>query len=249
MKILIYGIGGTMGKILYNCAQESTDIEVVCGVDKFAIPQNYQIPVYADCTSVKENVDCIIDFSVHSAVYDYLPYAVKNKVACVIASTGHTKEELDYIKENSKFIPILKSGNMSLGINLLLQISKFLAKSIGDIADIEIVEQHHNKKADAPSGTALLLADGIKSQLPESEYVLGRNGMSKRQPKEIGINAIRGGTIVGKHEVMFIMNNEIITLKHEAENKSVFAYGSLNAGRFIIKQSPNLYSMEDIYKD
>ena len=136
---------------------------------------------------------------------------------------------------------------MSLGINLLLQMSKLCAKVLGDKADIEIIEQHHNKKLDAPSGTALLLADGIKSVNPEYEYNIGRNGLSPRKKNEIGINAVRGGTIVGKHDVMFILDNEVITLKHEAESRQIFANGSISAAKFIVKQTPGLYSMEDLF--
>lgn len=250
MNILFYGVCGTMGRTFVSCATDIADIDLICGVDKYIKnPENYSFPIYSDCSQITENVDCIIDFSVHTSIYDYLPYAVKNNIPCVIATTGFTQEELSYIEEQSKTIPILKSGNMSLGINTLLQLSKICSKILGDKADIEIVEQHHNKKLDSPSGTALLLADGIKEELQDHTYILGRSGMQKRTPTEIGINSIRGGTIVGKHEVMFIMNNEIITLKHEAESKSVFAYGSMNAARYIVKQKPGLYSMENLFQN
>lgn len=247
MKIIFYGIGGAMGKVFASCAQAEDDIEIVCGIDKFPENCSYPFPVYSSCEKITEKADCIIDFSVHTCIYDYIPFAVKNNIPCVIATTGFSTEELDFIKQSSEKIPILRSGNMSLGVNTLLQLVKLCARALGDKADIEIVEQHHNRKVDAPSGTALLLADGIKSVLPSSNYVLGRSGMKKREKGEIGISAVRGGTIVGKHEVMFIMNNEVITLKHEAESRSVFALGSMNAARFIVKQKPGLYSMEDLF--
>ncbi len=247
MKVIFYGIGGAMGRVFQAAAKETDDITIVCGIDKNPEKCSFEFPVYSSCKEITEKADCLIDFSFHTCVRDYLPFAVKNNIPCVIASTGFDKDELALIDDAAKLIPVLKSGNMSLGINLVLQLAKFCAKTLGDKADVEIIEQHHNRKADAPSGTALLLADGIKSVLPSSEYVFGRHGNAKRQPGEIGINAVRGGTIVGKHEVMFIMNNEIITIKHEAESRSVFALGSMNAARFIVKQPNGLYSMEDMF--
>lgn len=247
MNILIYGIGGRMGRVVYSTINSDNELNVVCGVDKFLDNNDFNVPVYKEIKDVKEKIDCIIDFSNHVNVNDYLPYAKEKNIPCVIASTGFDVNELQLINETSKYIPILKSGNMSLGINLLLQMSKLCAKVLGDKADIEIIEQHHNKKLDAPSGTALLLADGIKSVNPEYEYNIGRNGLSPRKKNEIGINAVRGGTIVGKHDVMFILDNEVITLKHEAESRQIFANGSISAAKFIVKQTPGLYSMEDLF--
>lgn len=247
MNIIFYGVGGAMGKVFQSTAKECDDMSIVCGIDKNPEKCSFGFPVYSSCKEITEKADCLIDFSFHTCVKDYLPFAVKNNLPCVIASTGFDEEELALIEDAAKKIPILKSGNMSLGINLVLQLAKYCAKTLGDKADVEIIEQHHNRKADAPSGTALLLADGIKSVIPSSEYVLGRSGNAKRKPGEIGISAVRGGTIVGKHEVMFIMNNEVITIKHEAESRSIFALGSMNAARFIVKQNPGLYSMEDMF--
>lgn len=249
MKIIFYGIGGAMGRNFQSAAKDVPDMEIVCGIDLYPEKCDFPFPVYKSCKEINVTADCIVDFSMHACIYDYLPYAVEHKIPCVIASTGFNDEELAYIQKQSAFIPILRSGNMSLGVNLVLQLAKLCAKTVGNQSDIEIVEQHHNRKADAPSGTALLLADGIKSVLPDSQYVLGRNGYSKRQKGEIGISAVRGGTIVGKHEVMFIMNNEVITIKHEAESRSVFALGSMNAARFIVRQQPGLYSMEDMFNE
>ena len=249
MKVIFYGIGGAMGKIFRAAAQQTTDMEIVGGIDLYPEKCDCPFPVYHSCKEMSLDADCIIDFSMHACIYDYLPYAVEHKIPCVIASTGFNSDELRYIEEQSKYIPILKSGNMSLGVNVVLQLAKMCAKSLGEKADIEIVEQHHNRKADAPSGTALLLADGIKSVLPDSEYVMGRSGQCKRQKGEIGISAVRGGTIVGKHEVMFIMDNEVITIKHEAESRTIFALGSMNAARFIVKKQPGLYSMEDMFNE
>lgn len=248
MKILIYGIGGAMGRAL-TCALQGSD-DRYCGVDIFADPTEFEVPVYKDCSNIPEKVDCIIDFSVRTGVFDYIPYALNHNIPCVIATTGYDKEELNYIADASKVIPIFKTGNMSIGINLLLKLVKEAAKTLKHSANIEIVEQHHSNKVDAPSGTALMLADGIKTVLPESDYVYGRVGITgKRTPNEIGIHSIRGGSIVGKHEVMFIMDKEIVTLKHETESKSVLANGSINAAHFIVKQAPGMYSMEDMLKN
>ena len=248
MKILVYGIGGAMGHNVVNAAKESKDVEVVCGVDKFYAGNDLPCPVYPSCADVTEKIDCIVDFSVPQAIYDYLPFAIKNKVPCVIATTGYAEADEEYIKEASKNIPILKSGNLSMGINLLLHLSKEAAKVVGNMADIEIVEQHHNKKKDAPSGTALLLADGIRTVLPDKENKLGRAGMGRRAENEIGIHAVRGGTIVGKHTVMFIMNGEVVSLTHEAESKMMLAQGGLTAARFITKKESGLFSSSDMFE-
>lgn len=251
MKIAIYGIGGHMGKVLYNCIQSNGKDQVLCGIDKFADKNEFCVPVYNKCREMNENdlPDVIIDFSVREAIYDYLPYAVKHKIPCVIATTGYNTEESTYIQSYSKLIPIFKSGNMSVGINVILRLAKLGAQMLGENADIEIIEQHHNQKVDAPSGTALLLADGIKSVTKDMNYVCGRNGyVGKRTDNEIGIHSVRGGSVVGKHEVLFMMNNEVITIKHEAESKTVFALGSINAAHFVVGKEPGLYNMDDMLK-
>lgn len=245
MKIIIYGIGGAMGKFVYEAA--CREDEVVCGVDKFADKSKFPVPVYASCKEISENADCIIDFSVREAIYDYLPYAVEHKIPCVIATTGYDEKELVYIEQAASSIPVFKSGNMSVGINVLLRIAKLAASVLGNQADIEIVETHHHRKVDAPSGTALLLADGIKKVLPDKQYVYGRYGHTgKRKPEELGIHALRGGTVVGKHEISFFMNSEVITVKHEAESRAVFAEGSLSAARFLFGKKPGMYDMDDM---
>ena len=250
MKIAIYGIGGHMGTVLYNCIRSNGNDEVLCGIDKFADKTKYCVPVYNNCREMGQNKpDVIIDFSVREAIYDYLPYAVKNKIPCVIATTGYNTEESTYIQNDAKLIPIFKTGNMSLGINVILHLAKIGAQMLANKADIEIIEQHHNQKVDAPSGTALLLADGIKSVTKDMDYVCGRSGLvGKRTDKEIGIHSVRGGSVVGKHEVLFLMNDEIISIKHEAQSKTVFALGSINAAHFIVDKEPGLYDMDDMLK-
>lgn len=247
MNIAIYGIGGKMGKALVSCLAASSGAEAVCGVDKFADPKEFSVPVYESSAEIREKVDCIIDFSVREAIYDYLPYALRNKISCVIATTGFNAEEYAYIVKAAESIPVFKTANLSVGINVLLRLAKIGAEILGKAADIEIIEQHHNQKVDAPSGTALLLADGIKSVIKDTEYVFGRHGHTGKRPSgEMGIHAVRGGSVVGKHEVLFMLDNEVITLKHEAESKAVLAGGSIDAARFIMGKKPGIYDMEDM---
>lgn len=250
MNILIHGIGGTMGKIVYNCLKEETDVKACCGVDKMLEENNFDIPVYNSCDEVEMHVDCIIDFSMHKCVYDFIPFAIKNNIPCVVATTGLNDEEQEYINQASKKIAIFQTGNMSLGVSLMVQLVKNAALMLGDKADIEIIEMHHNKKVDAPSGTAKMLADAVKSELPSSQFIYGRNGIvGKRTKNEVGIHAIRGGSIVGKHEVLFILNNEVIKISHESESKVIFAKGSINAARYLVTKNNGIYSMEDLLSD
>ncbi|MGI6213791.1 MAG: 4-hydroxy-tetrahydrodipicolinate reductase [Christensenellales bacterium] len=247
MRVLIYGISGKMGKVLYNCLKESNEAEATCGVSKYLNPLEFDIPTYYECKEVDVDVDVIIDFSVTQALSDYLPYAVAKKIPCVIATTGYSEEERERIKKAGEQIAVFNTGNMSLGISVLLKLARETAKALEGKADIEIIEHHHNQKVDAPSGTALMLADGIKKELPNSKYVYGREGYcGQRSKEEIGIHALRGGSVVGKHEVIFYLNKEVITLKHEAESKEIFAQGAIKAAQFIVRQSPGVYSMEDL---
>ncbi len=236
-----------MGHYVRLSAEKTDDIQVLCGVDKFYTGNEFSFPVYKSTAEIAEKPDCIVDFSVPQGIYDYLPYAVQNGIPCVIATTGYSEEDYAFIRQCSEKIAILQSGNLSVGINLLLRLVKETAALLGNSADIEIVETHHNKKKDAPSGTALLLANGIREVLPDHENHLGRAGVGKRERKEIGISAVRGGTVVGKHAVSFFMDGESITLSHEAENKSILSDGSLTAARFIVKQRAGLYSASSMF--
>lgn len=247
MNILIYGISGTMGRIVYNTLKNHSTCIGVCGVDKFAKQEDFNIPVYQNVFDVKEKVDCIIDFSVKEALPDILTYCKSNKTPCVLCTTGYNEKELELINEASKEIAIFRSGNMSVGVNALVKLVKEATKLLGMNSDVEIIEQHHNKKVDAPSGTAMMLADAVKSEIEDLRIVNGRQGIcGKRTKNEIGMHAVRGGTIVGKHEVMFIMNNEVVTLKHESENKGIFAEGAIHAAEFLVKQPAGLYNMQDM---
>lgn len=248
MKILIYGINGKMGKILYDAVKEENKDTVICGVDKFGDGKYFDCPVYTDCSAIPEKPDCIIDFAVKDAIYDYLPYAVENSVPCVIAATGHDEMDLIFIKKAAESIPVFKSGNMSLGINLLIKLAEIAASVLGDKADIEIIEQHHRRKADAPSGTALMIADAIKKIIPDETFVIGRNENSgKRRRGDLGISSVRGGTVAGKHEVSFFMDGEVVSIKHEAEDRTIFANGSIAAARFIVTKEKGLYNSKDLF--
>lgn len=247
MRILIYGISGRMGKVLYNCLKDGKQGEATCGVAKYLNPLEFDIPTYVECAEVDVDVDVIIDFSIKEALADYLPYALAKQIPCVIATTGYDEQDQVQIAKAAKRIPIFISGNMSLGINVLLKLAKQTAHLIGEKADIEIVEQHHNQKVDAPSGTAIMLANGIKEELSDSKYVFGREGFTgERSREEIGIHALRGGSVVGKHEVIFYLNKEVITLKHESESREILAQGAIDAAHFIVKQKPGLYNMNDL---
>jgi len=246
MKILIYGIGGKMGKILADRIYELKRDEVIGGVDEFSDGANCKCPVYkniAEYTAENDTPDCIIDFSSHTAVYDYLPYAVKNKIPCVIAATGQTAEDENYILKSSEKTPIYKSGNMSIGISLLLKLVTEAEKFLGPLTDVEIVETHHRRKKDSPSGTALMIAKAIQAVATDTNLLLGRKPEDgQRKPGEIGISSIRGGTVAGTHEVKFLLDNEVITVSHNAEDRTIFADGSLRAAHFIQNKENGLYN-------
>ena len=233
-----------MGKVLCSMIEESENRTVAAFVSaEFETEKEKHI--YQSIGEVTEKADCIIDFSHHSATKELCDYAVKNTLPLVIATTGHTEEENAMVSEAAKTIPVFKSGNMSLGVALVACLSKIAAKAFPD-ADIEIVEKHHNQKLDVPSGTALLLADSIKQVKKDSEYVIGRHENGKRKKNEIGIHSLRMGNEVGTHEVIFAMGSQVITIKHEAENRGLFAEGALSAADFLVKQEPGLYCMDDI---
>ena len=247
MKILICGIGGRMGKAVLTEAIKAGH-NVVCGVDAFANTSAFPCPVYKDFEAVKEIPDCVIDFSTHTAVRGLLPFCEKHNIPVVLATTGFDAEEEGIIKEAAKKIAIFRSGNMSVGVYVLQQLTKLAAKLLPN-ANIEIIEQHHNQKIDAPSGTALMLAESAKNGRDMS-LVCGREGLvGKRTDTEIGMHSVRGGTVVGKHDVMLMMGQEVITLRHEAESRTVFALGSIRAAEYMVTLSqPGIYNMSDMLK-
>lgn len=248
MKILLSGFGGFMGKEVVKLAQNNyLNASITMGVDAF-FNEPSEIPCVKTFLEASTDVDLIVDFSHHTVVKELLEFAVKNNIPAVIATTGHTEEEKELIYSASKSIPVFYAANYSIGVSLLVNLAKITAKTMTG-ADIEIVEIHHNRKIDAPSGTALMLYEGIKEVLPNSFAVMGRSGSSKRVANEIGIHSLRMGNVVGEHQVIVSTANQTITLKHEAHNRSLFAEGALTAGDFLIKQTAGLYNMKDLLKD
>ena len=242
MNIIISGAAGRMGKELARLASESyRNANAVAGFDIAPVTDN-AFPIYSDWNAVGEKADCIVDFSHHAATHALLEYAVKTNTPVVLATTGHTEEELAEIREAAEKIPVFHSANMSLGIALLAELAKMTAKAMPD-ADIEIVEKHHNRKLDSPSGTALLLANAIRSVRNAATFMFSRNGNARRTKEEIGIHAIRMGNIVGEHEIIVGTDTQTITLKHEAHSRSLFAEGSLAAAEFLVGKPAGLYDM------
>lgn len=244
MKILISGAMGFMGReVAKLCAVQG--VEVVAGVD--IVSGQADFPLYTDYENVPA-ADVIIDFSNWKPGADLLDYAVKHRVPAVICATGLSEEQLQRIDEASRVIPIFRSGNMSLGIALVRSLIRRAATVLGEEFDVEIVEMHHNRKVDAPSGTALMLYDAVKDVYDQPREVKGgRYGRdSKRRHNEIGIHAVRGGTITGEHQVGFYGPSERITISHSAENRALFATGALRAAEFLMGQKPGMYSMDDV---
>jgi 4-hydroxy-tetrahydrodipicolinate reductase len=250
IRILLNGCNGKMGQIIVKTCMYKEGMSVVAGIDTVTTSEN-PFPVYSDPSQVKEEADVIIDFSHPSALNGILEYAVKKSYPIVIATTGHSNEQKQLIEKASQSIPVLLSANMSLGINLMLDLVKKAAKTLSGTFDIEIIEKHHNQKIDAPSGTALAIADAINSALPgnEMKYVYDRHSsMQKRTRDEIGIHSIRGGTITGEHTVLFAGNDEMIEIKHTAVSRGLFAEGALKAAAFLYNKAPGFYKMQDIFE-
>lgn len=248
VKILMHGCNGKMGRMITEIVKNEEDAVITAGVDKFTgIPNDY--PVFEEIAQCDVDVDVVIDFSNAGAVDELLDYCVKKSLPVVLCTTGLSDEQLKKVDECSEKIAVLKSANMSMGINLLLKLLKDAAKVLAPAGyDIELVEKHHNQKLDAPSGTALALADSINEAMGnEYEYVYDRSQVrKKRDAKEIGISAVRAGTIVGEHEVIFAGTDEVIEFKHTAYSRSVFAKGAVEAGKFLAGQPAGMYDMGDV---
>ena len=248
MKILLSGILGHMGREVEKlCLEGYRGATLVCGVDPSE--GEASVPVYKSFDEVEcvSDIDCIVDFSHHSAACAMLDFAVKHSIPTVVATTGHTEEEIAAIHAAAKKIPVFHSGNMSLGIALLIELAKITARTMPD-AEIEIIEKHHDRKLDAPSGTALAIANAIKTVRDDAFFTYGRSGQAKRTKEEIGIHAIRLGNIVGEHEVIVGTDSQTITLKHEAHTRALFAEGALAAAEFIVGKDAGVYSMPDMIK-
>ena len=247
VNIVITGANGKMGSVISQLIAERDDCKVIAGID-LNTDRKEDFPVVKSPFDLKTKPDVIIDFSHPSALDDLLSYCTMNGVPVVVATTGYTDEQVAKIKKTAEQIPVFFTFNMSLGINLLTDLAKKAAAILGGQFDIEIVEQHHNQKIDAPSGTAIMLANAINETLDNSKhYVYDRHSRrQKREKSEIGMHAIRGGTIVGEHDVIFAGNDEVITLSHSAASKTVFAAGAVNAAVFLKDQKPGLYDMSKL---
>lgn len=247
IKILINGCNGKMGQEVAKAIEKNDNFTTICGVDRIDTGDN-KFPVYTDTSKILEEPDIIIDFSIPVATFNILEYACTKHIPVVIATTGFSDEELSKIEELSKQTPIFRSANMSYEINLMsnlvAKISQYLKNS-----DIEIIETHHNRKIDSPSGTALLLADSINNALNNQMYYeYNRHAKrEKRNKNEIGIHSIRGGNIVGKHTVTFFSENESLEITHNVTSRAVFAEGALKAAEFLVVQENGLYNMNDIF--
>ena len=248
IKILMHGCNGKMGRMITEIAKQDQDVEIVAGVDKYTAVAN-EYPVFETISECDVDADAVIDFSNAGAVDELLDYCVEKKLPAVLCTTGLSEEQLARVKEVSEKIAVLKSANMSMGINLLLKLLKDAAKVLAPAGyDMELVEKHHNQKLDAPSGTALALADSMNEALGnEYEYVYDRSQVrKKRDVKEIGISAVRAGTIVGEHEVIFAGTDEVIEFKHTAYSRSVFGKGAVEAAKFLAGKTAGMYDMSDV---
>ena len=250
MRIIICGCGGKMGKTVINTTKNYSDCEIVAGIDK-QHQDNFEFPVFSNPSEITADADVIIDFSHPSMLSNLLDYSIKTHTPAVICTTGLSESQLEEIKEVSKTVPIFYSRNMSLGVNLLAELSRKAAEFLKSDFDVEIIEKHHNQKIDAPSGTALMLAEEISNAANEKPvYVFDRTQTRKSRSKdEIGIHCVRGGNICGDHEVIFAGNNEIITLSHHAGSREIFANGAIKAAFFLQHQKPGLYEMKDIIEN
>ena len=248
VKIIMHGCNGKMGQVITDMVKNDDTAEIVAGIDVVDNRDN-GYPVFTDIDACNVPADVIIDFAAAVAVDKLLDYSVKHKIPVVLCTTGLSEAQIAKVEEASKKVAVLRSANMSLGINTLMKLLKEAANIFAPAGyDIEIVEKHHNQKVDAPSGTAIALADSInEARNNEYEYVYDRSQVrKKRDKKELGISAVRGGTIVGEHEVIFAGVDEVIEFKHTAYSKSVFAKGAVEAGKYLAGKSAGLYNMSDV---
>ncbi len=248
LRLVISGCNGHMGRVVSALCEADADMTVVAGFDLLG-KANQAFPVFTSPCEFLGEADAVVDFSSTAALTPLLAFCVGRKLPVVLCTTGYSEDQLVEIEAASTAIPVFRSANMSLGINVLLELIKKAACVLQGY-DIEIIERHHNRKVDSPSGTALMLADAVASVLPEPpEYVYDRHAVRKpRDRQEIGISAVRGGTIVGDHEVIFAGRDEVIELRHSAQSREIFASGALRAAQFLVRQDhrPGLYSMSDL---
>ena len=249
VRVILCGACGKMGGNVLSLLENDPEATAVCGVDLY--PREIGIPVYTSFADIKEEADVIIDFSSPIGLVERLEYAKTHNIGIVLASTGFTQEDLKTVEDYAQSVAIFKTANLSLGVNLMQALIKTAAEVLGEAYDVEIIERHHNLKKDAPSGTALMLADTLNQAYGgKKRYVNGRDGIvGARENEEIGIHAIRGGTIVGEHEVSFAGEDEIITISHSARSKRVFAVGAIRACKYLPKKGAGIYEMKDLLAD
>ena len=248
VKVIMHGCNGKMGQTISSLIAADEEIVIVAGIDAADSGKN-DYPVFPSIGECTVDADAVIDFSVAAAVDGLLDYCAEKKLPCVLCTTGLSEAQIEKVKRTAKQTAVLKSANMSLGINMLLKLLKEAAQVLSPAGfDIEIVEKHHNQKLDAPSGTALALADAINGEMGDSfEYVYDRSQVrQKRNAKEIGISAVRGGTIVGDHDVIFAGADEVVTFSHRAYSKAVFGKGAIQAAKFLAGKPAGLYDMADV---
>ena len=249
-KIIISGCCGHMGRVVADICAADPDVEVSAGIDLLPLPME-GFPVFPSPAACAAEADAVIDFSHPSALEPLLDFCVGRKLPVVLATTGYSPEQLALIDKAAESIPVFRSANMSLGINVLVDLVRRAASLLGSDYDVEIVERHHRRKLDAPSGTALMLADAAGAGLPyEPEYVYDRHSVRKaRDGREIGVSSVRGGTIVGDHTVIFAGRDEVIEISHHAASREIFANGAVQAAKFLTTvDKPGLYSMADVVK-
>lgn len=247
-KMIMHGCNGRMGHMIIDLVKDDKNIEVVAGVDAFG-ESSYDFPVFKSLSECNTEADVIVDFSSASAVDGLLDYCVSKRVPVVLCSTGLSPEQLEKVKEASKSVAVLKSANMSYGVNALLKVLREVSPLFAEAGfDIEIVEKHHNQKLDAPSGTAIALADAINDSFDDKyDYVYDRSTRREKRPKkEIGISAVRGGTIVGDHDVIFAGLDEVVTFSHRAYSRAVFGKGAIEAAKFLAGKAAGMYDMADV---
>lgn len=248
IKILLHGCNGKMGKMVTELCEQEKDVEIVAGIDAFSKASN-KYPVFQNIFACGIAADVVIDFSNAGAVDRLLDYCVEKELPCVLCTTGLSEEQLKKVKTASESIPVLRSANMTMGINLLIKLLKEAVPVLTEAGfDVEIVEKHHNAKLDAPSGTAIALADAMNEEMDGAfEYVYDRSQAKQaRGKKEMGISAVRGGTIVGDHDVIFAGTDEVITFSHRAYSRGVFAKGALQAAKYLAGKPAGLYNMSDV---
>ena len=247
INIALVGVNGKMGQVICRILEGSQTMKIAYGIDINTEARN-SFPVYSSFSEAKESCDAVIDFSHPSSLEKTLDYVVSNKKGLVLATTGLSSEQMEHVHKASEKTAVFFSANMSLGVNLLIELAKKATSLLEESFDIEIIEKHHNQKIDAPSGTALAIADAINETSEKSnEYIYDRHSTRKKRSKnEIGIHAVRGGTIVGEHSVIFAGTDEIIELKHTATSKEIFAVGAVKAAAFIADKKPGFYNMNNL---